>query len=154
FDGLADTLVATARAGLATIGAGADVAEARRGLIADLGGLRVGLLAYCERQFMLDVYSDQFARAHRAGTAMAAEPDLGRAIARLRAAGAALVVVSFHFGDNYAPPTRGQRHWAERAIDDGADLVIGHHPHVAQPVALHRGRPIALSLGNYAFGTP
>jgi poly-gamma-glutamate synthesis protein (capsule biosynthesis protein) len=154
FDGLADTMDVAARAGLATIGAGRDAAEARRGLIADVGGLRVGLLAYCERQLFLDAYVDQFARAHRAGVAMAAEPDLQRDIARLRAAGAALVVVSFHAGDNYAPPTRGQRWWAERAIDDGADLVIEHHPHVAQPIAMYRGRAIALSLGNYAFGTP
>jgi gamma-polyglutamate biosynthesis protein CapA len=154
FDGLADTLANAARAGLATVGAGRDAAAARRGLIADIGGLRVGLLAYCERQLLFDVYIDQFARAHRAGVAMAAEPDLRRDIARLRAAGAALVVVSFHAGDNYAPPTRAQRRWAERAIDEGADLVIGHHPHVAQPVALYRGRAIALSLGNYAFGTP
>jgi len=153
FDGLADTMAIAARAGLATIGAGADAAEARRGVIADVGGVRVGLLAYCERQFMLDAYVDQFARAHRAGVAMAAEPDVARDIARLRAAGAVVVVVNLHAGDNYAPPTRAQVRLAERAIDDGADLVIGHHPHVAHAVALYRGRAIALSLGNYAFGT-
>jgi poly-gamma-glutamate synthesis protein (capsule biosynthesis protein) len=154
FDGLADTIDIAARAGLVSIGAGRDAALARRGLIADVGGLRVGLLAYCERQLAFDAYIDLFARAHRAGVAMAAEPDLARDIARLRAAGAALVVVSFHAGDNYAPPTRAQRRWAERAIDDGADLVIEHHPHVAQPVAMYHGHAIALSLGNYAFGTP
>jgi poly-gamma-glutamate capsule biosynthesis protein CapA/YwtB (metallophosphatase superfamily) len=97
---------------------------------------------------------DLFARAHRPGVAMAAEPDLGRDIARLRARGAELVVVSFHVGDNYAPPTRAARTWAERAIDDGADLVVDHHPHVAHPIAMYKGRAVALSLGNYAFGTP
>jgi len=154
FDGLADTIAIAGRAGLATIGAGRDAADARRGLIADIGGIRVGLLAYCERQLLFDVYIDLFARAHRAGVAMLAEPDLARDIARLRAAGAELVVVNLHAGDNYAPPTRAARLWAERAIDDGADLVIGHHPHVAHPIALYRGHAIALSLGNYAFGTP
>jgi poly-gamma-glutamate synthesis protein (capsule biosynthesis protein) len=113
----------------------------------------VGLLAYCERQLLFDAYMDLFARAHHPGVAMAVEPDLARDIARLRAR-ADLVVVSFHIGDNYAPPTRAARAWAERAIDDGADLVVDHHPHVAQPVALYRGRAIVLSLGNYAFGTP
>jgi poly-gamma-glutamate synthesis protein (capsule biosynthesis protein) len=139
--------------GLATIGAGRDAAEARRGIVVDVGGVRVGLLAYCERQLLFDVYLGLFARAHHPGVAMAAEPDLARDIARLRAR-ADLVVVSFHAGDNYAPPTRAQRRWAERAIDDGADLVVEHHPHVAQPIALYKGRAIALSLGNYAFGTP
>jgi poly-gamma-glutamate synthesis protein (capsule biosynthesis protein) len=152
FDGLADTLDNAARAGLATIGAGRDEAEARRGVVVDVGGLRVGLLAYCERQLLWDVYVDQFARAHRAGVAMAAEPDLARDVARLRAR-ADLVVVSFHVGENYEPPTRAARRWSERAIDAGADLVVDHHPHVAHPIAIYRGRPIVLSVGNYAFGT-
>lgn len=151
--GLGDTMAEAARAGLATIGAGRDAAEARRGVIVDVGGVRVGLLAYCERQLLFDVYLDLFARARHAGVAMAAEPDLALDVARLRAR-ADLVVVSFHAGDNYEPPTRAQRRWAERAIDAGADLVVEHHPHVAQPVAMYRGRPILLSLGNYAFGTP
>ena len=151
--GLADTMAEAARAGLATVGAGRDAAEARRGVIVDVGGVRVGLLAYCERQLLFDVYLDLFARARHAGVAMAAEPDLALDVARLRAR-ADLVVVSFHAGDNYEPPTRAQRRWGERAIDAGADLVVEHHPHVAQPVAMYRGRPILLSLGNYAFGTP
>ena len=152
-DGLADTMANAARAGLATIGAGRDAADARRGIVVDVGGIRVGLLAYCERQLLFDAYMDLFARAHHPGVAMAAEPDLARDIARLRAR-ADLVVVSFHIGDNYAPPTHAARAWAERAIDDGADLVVDHHPHVAHPIAMYRGRPVVLSLGNYAFGTP
>ena len=152
-EGLDETIANAERAGLVTIGAGRDAASARRGVIVDVGGLRVGILAYCERQLLFDVYMGLFARAHRAGVAMAAEPDLARDIARLRAR-ADLVVVSFHIGDNYAPPTRAARSWGARAIDDGADLVVDHHPHVAHPIAMYQGRAIALSLGNYAFGTP
>jgi poly-gamma-glutamate synthesis protein (capsule biosynthesis protein) len=152
-DGLADTMAIAARAGLATIGAGRDAASARRGIVVDVGGLRVGILAYCERQLLFDAYMDLFARAHHPGVAMAVEPDLARDIARLHAR-SELVVVSFHVGDNYAPPTHAARAWAERAIDDGADLVVDHHPHVAHPIAMYRGRAIVLSLGNYAFGTP
>lgn len=153
-EGLADTIANATRAGLVTIGAGKGTAEARRGVIVDIGGVRVGILAYCERQLLFDVYMDLFARAHRAGIAMAAEPELARDIARLRASGAELVVVSFHVGENYEPPSRAARWWGERAIDDGADLVVDHHPHVAHPIAMYKGRAIALSLGNYAFGTP
>lgn len=152
-DGLAETLANLGQAGLAVIGAGRDAAEARRGVVVDVGGLRVGLLAYCERQFLWDVYVGQFAGANRAGVAMAAEPDLARDVARLRAR-ADVVVVSFHVGDNYAPPTASAWRWARRAIDAGADLVVDHHPHVAHPVGLYRGRAILFSLGNYAFGTP
>ncbi len=151
-DGLADTMALAARAGMATIGAGRDAAEARRGLVVDVGGLRVGLLAYCERQLLWDVYVDLYARSGHPGAAVAAEPDLERDVARLRAR-ADLVVVSFHAGDNYARPTPSQLAWARRAIDAGADLVVEHHPHVAHPVAMYRGRAILLSLGNFAFGT-
>jgi len=151
-DGLADTIAHVTHAGMAAIGAGRDAAEARRGVIVDLGGLRVALLALCERQLLWDVYVDQFARARHPGVAMAAEPDLARDVARLRAA-ADLVVVSLHAGENYGPPSAGALRWSRRAIDAGADLVVAHHPHVAHPVALYRGRPILLSLGNYAFGT-
>jgi poly-gamma-glutamate synthesis protein (capsule biosynthesis protein) len=152
-DGLLDTVANIERAGMAAIGAGRDAASARRGVVVDVGGIRVGLLAYAERQFFWDVYVGQFARARTPGVAMAAEPDLPRDVARLRAR-ADLVVVSFHGGDNYAPPRPSMLRWSRRAVDAGADLVVNHHPHVAHPVAMWRGRPILLSLGNYAFGTP
>jgi poly-gamma-glutamate synthesis protein (capsule biosynthesis protein) len=152
-DGLADTIALAAQAGMVAIGAGHDPAEARRGVVVDVGGLRVGLVAYCERQVLLDIYVDLYARHGHAGAAMLAEPDFDRDVRRLRAR-ADLVVVALHAGDNYAPPSRAQLDWARRAIDAGADLVVEHHPHVAHPVAVYRGRAIALSLGNYAFGTP
>lgn len=151
-DGLLDTIANLGRAGIVTIGAGRDAGAARRGLIVDFDGLRVGFLAYCEHQFLWDVWVDQFASVDHPGVAMAVERDLYRDVARLRA-GADLVVVQFHIGDNYAPPRPVTLRWAHRAIDAGADLVVCHHPHVAHPVALYRGKPILLSLGNFAFGT-
>ncbi len=152
-DGLADTIANLERAGLSPYGAGRDSAEARRGVIADVGGIRIGLVAYCERQFLWNVWVDQYARPRHPGVAAAVEPDLSRDVARLRAAGAELVVVSLHVGDNYAPPTRGALAWSRRAVDAGADLVVNHHPHVAHPIMRWHGRAVVLSLGNYAFGT-
>jgi poly-gamma-glutamate synthesis protein (capsule biosynthesis protein) len=135
------------------IGAGADEAEARRGLVATLGEARVGLLAYCEKKPLWRLYVDQFARRGHPGVALLSEENLRDDLARLRRH-SDVVVVTLHGGDNYAPPTATMRRWAERAIDLGADLVVMHHPHVAHPVAMHAGRPILLSLGNWAFGTP
>lgn len=67
-------------------------------------------------------------------------------------AGADLLVVSVHWGREYAAtPTPAQRRIAHLAIDAGADLVLGHHPHVAQPVETYRNRPIFYSLGNCIF---
>jgi len=151
--GLADTLARLGKEGLTTVGAGRDPAEARRGVVATIGELRVGLVAYCEEQLLWRVYVDQFARRGHAGVAALVDEDLRRDLERLRAQ-SDVVVVMLHAGDNYAPPRASTVRWAERAIDLGADLVVVHHPHVAHPVMLHRGRPILLSLGNYAFGTP
>jgi poly-gamma-glutamate capsule biosynthesis protein CapA/YwtB (metallophosphatase superfamily) len=61
--------------------------------------------------------------------------------------------VVVHWGENYRPVDRWQKTIGRAAIDLGADVVIGHHPHQAQPVELYKGKPIVYSLGNFAFGT-
>ena len=63
-----------------------------------------------------------------------------------------IVVVSIHAGEEYSKePTAFQRSFAKDAIDAGADLVIGHHPHVTQPVEQYKNGWIAYSLGNFIF---
>ncbi|MGE5612867.1 MAG: D-alanyl-D-alanine dipeptidase [Bacillota bacterium] len=64
-----------------------------------------------------------------------------------------LVIVNFHWGKEYKyQPEALQKELAYLAIDSGADLVIGHHPHVLQPIEVYRGKYIAYSLGNFCFG--
>jgi poly-gamma-glutamate capsule biosynthesis protein CapA/YwtB (metallophosphatase superfamily) len=64
-----------------------------------------------------------------------------------------LVIVSFHWGGEGSPrPTPVQYELGRAAIDAGADLVLGHHPHVLQGIERYRGRPIVYSLGNFVFG--
>jgi len=63
-----------------------------------------------------------------------------------------LVIVSMHFGSEYqSQPNSEQKHFAHLAIDSGADLVIGHHPHVIQPIEKYKEGYIAYSLGNFVF---
>jgi poly-gamma-glutamate capsule biosynthesis protein CapA/YwtB (metallophosphatase superfamily) len=73
-------------------------------------------------------------------------------IAALKAEGR-IIIISFHWGveGSYFPDT-DQRELAHYAIDQGADIVFGHHPHVLQGIEFYKGRPIAYSLGNFAFG--
>ena len=62
------------------------------------------------------------------------------------------VITYFHFGDEYAPePNEYQKTVARLAIDSGADLVIGTHPHVIQTTELHKDKNIIYSLGNFIF---
>ncbi len=62
------------------------------------------------------------------------------------------LVVTFHYGTEYRKkPNANQIFWSESAIDFGADIIIGHHPHVTQPVEIYNDKYIAYSLGNFIF---
>ena len=75
------------------------------------------------------------------------------AVESLRAAGADLVVFNFHWGiERTYHSNATQQAIAHYCIDQGADLVIGHHPHVAQETETYKGKQIAYSLGNLVFG--
>ncbi len=70
-----------------------------------------------------------------------------------RSSGAQLVVVAFHWGtESMTTPEQTQIDLAHTAIDNGADLVVGHHPHVLQGIEQYNGKYIAYSLGNFCFG--
>lgn len=74
-------------------------------------------------------------------------------IAALKEAGAQLIIVNFHWGiEREYVPNDTQKALARLAVDQGADLVIGHHPHVLQGVEKYKGKYIAYSLGNFCFG--
>ena len=74
-------------------------------------------------------------------------------ISALKKAGAQLIIVNFHWGNEREyVPNEIQKELAHLAIDKGADLVIGHHPHVLQGIEKYKDRYIAYSLGNFCFG--
>ena len=74
-------------------------------------------------------------------------------IAALKEAGAELIIKNFHWGIELEyVPNETQKKLAHLAIDEGADLVIGHHPHVLQGIEKYKGKYIAYSLGNFCFG--
>ncbi len=75
------------------------------------------------------------------------------AIADLRAQGAQIIVFNYHWGEERQYKSNAtQRAIAHYCIDSGADLVIGHHPHVVQEVETYREKQIVYSLGNLSFG--
>ena len=81
-----------------------------------------------------------------------AEPELIKKRILQARAEADIVIASFHFGVEYEKmPSGRQRSLAQLAADSGADLIIGHHPHVAEPVELYGNSFIAYSLGNFVF---
>lgn len=75
-------------------------------------------------------------------------------IAQLREKGAQIVILSLHWGtEEKTQPSSGQTAFARFCIDEGADVVYGHHAHVLQSVQFYKGKPIFYSTGNFTFGT-
>jgi len=150
--GLDDTIGALRAAGVATFGAGSEEAAARRGVVIVAKGVRIGLLSYLE-PYQTYERRGWYAAPDRPGVARLDINSVRADIARLRSE-ADIIIVHTHFGENYRNVTEYQRRIARQIIDAGADVVNGHHPHVAQGLDVYRGKPILYSLGNFTFGTP
>lgn len=95
---------------------------------------------------------DWVARRGHGGAAGYDRDEIAAQIQRLRDEGADHIVVQFHAGFQFSErPSAALRRISRDAIDDGADLVVSHHPHVLQGFEWYRGRLIAHSLGNLLF---
>ncbi len=143
--GLADTLTTLDALGIGHFGAGLDERSARAPLVRMVEGTSIAFLGYA------DSGNTRFADGERAGVARA---ELRAMRAEIAAASAAhdLVVVTLHTGVEYAAaPSSHQRELAHAAVEAGADLVIGHHPHVLQPWERIGDALILYSLGNFVF---
>lgn len=144
-DGVEDTLAALDRVGLLRAGAGMDEAQARALAVTTVNGLTIAFLSYT------DQLVNTFAGPDQAGVALADSETITEDVA---AAGeiADVVVVSIHSGTEYEDqPTDAQQTFAHAAIDAGALLVIGHHPHTLQGIVEYGAGLIAYSLGNFVF---
>jgi gamma-polyglutamate biosynthesis protein CapA len=144
--GLMDTLTALDDAGLQQIGAGTDVIDATDIHYDEIGGLTVAWLGFT------DVLVAGFA-AHPFGAGvLPAEPEIVGPTIREAAQEADLVIVHIHWGEEYDwRPNRRQVELGRQMVDEGADIVIGHHPHVLMPVEHHGDGLIFYSLGNFVF---
>lgn len=134
--------------GVMHVGAGQTSNEARRGILIECGSppLTIAVLAFSN---MLP--SSFYATGRRPGTNPARPRLVRETVASARARADAVIVV-FHWGDELSPtPTKIQRHLAAAAADSGADLVVGHHPHVLQGMEIRGHTLIAYSLGNFLF---
>lgn len=145
---LLDTIRFTRGFGMTPVGAGRNVAAARRPRVVRRLGLRIAFVGFSDRLPL-----SFFATATRPGTSFASVPLIRRGVRRARRR-ADVVVATFHWGDELARhPTARQRLFARTAMRAGATAVIGAHPHVLQP-RVRRGRRItAYSMGNFVFST-
>jgi poly-gamma-glutamate synthesis protein (capsule biosynthesis protein) len=142
-----DTLDALGRNGITAVGAGTSLAEARTPALIRVNGVTVAFLAYS-----LVGPPSIWATSDECGAAPMNPMIVGQDIRRVRRQ-ADFVVLSVHWGiESRAVPYPRTVDLAHDCIDAGADVILGHHPHVPGSVEVYRGRPIFYSLGNFIFG--
>lgn len=141
-----DTMRRLRREGVQYVGAGWNKQEALTPTIFETKGKRVGYLAFT------DVGPNEL-RAGEAlsGIAIADFETVENAVRQSKGL-VDILVVSFHYGDEYqSKPNARQQKLARLAVDAGARVVVGHHPHVVQRIEEYNGGVIAYSLGNFIF---
>lgn len=171
-----DTIQCLKKEGVQTFGVGRNLAEARKPVVVERKGTTVAFLTYnmigplehyagpanpgCSYVRIKDLYERI---EHQPGTPVwvytyadrddleALRHDVIQAKAK-----ADLVVLSFHWGIHWVEHLLAmyQEEVGHAAIDAGADLILGHHPHVIKGIEVYKGKAIFYSLGNFAVNHP
>jgi poly-gamma-glutamate synthesis protein (capsule biosynthesis protein) len=144
--GMNDTTAVLDAAGIKHFGMGNNLDESRRAVVVEKNGVTYAFLGYNGISDDWDAAGPDYA-----GTAPLVDWMVVEDIQREVAAGH-IVIPYFHWGTEYVyDPTEEQRYFAQIAIDTGAAVVMGSHPHWVQAVETYKGRPILYSLGNFVF---
>jgi len=143
--GVEFTLDWLASHGIASVGSAKTPEQAHQGTVLTRHGIRFGFLGYTYDQSN----GNPYAKDPRVAVMDTAQM---RADVRSLRARADVAIVSMHAGTEYSPrPNVQQREFAHAAIDAGARIVVGHHPHVTQPWERYGSGVIFYSLGNLVF---
>jgi poly-gamma-glutamate capsule biosynthesis protein CapA/YwtB (metallophosphatase superfamily) len=175
YRGLSDTLAGLRDAGVAPVGAGADLAEARSPVFVEREGVTVGFLAYttvyapgfaawssrpgCATVEVHTVYRSELGQpGTRPQVQTFVDPPAKAAVSADVAAARPrcdVLVVSMHWGVHNLPAVLAdyERELGHALVDAGADVVLGHHQHIVKGVEVYRGKPILYGLGNFLFDT-
>jgi poly-gamma-glutamate synthesis protein (capsule biosynthesis protein) len=140
-----DTLANLKRVGILPVGAGKNLEEAMRPVVVTLNGVRFGIVSLGMVEPMT------FASQDTPGIAVLTDENLRKAIDLARQV-ADVVIVMPHWGPEDSPiPNEYELHFAQEAVKDGADLVVGNHTHVVQALQEIDGIKVFYGLGNFVF---
>lgn len=156
FDGMVTTVNNVEACGFDFTGAYRTAEESQQPVVVEVGGIKLGMLAYTAHTNGMEVHCDP--RAIEFGVDYLADADFEKDVAALRAAGAEVVICMPHWGTEYQrAPDPGVRTTAKRMIAAGVDIILGSHPHMVQPLEFvtvdtesgERTALVAWSLGNF-----
>ncbi len=145
-EAMEDTMRRLHNAGIQYTGAGLDKKEAYDVTVIERGNTKIGFLGFSDIGPRWMQAGDK-----SSGIAIAGIEIINKSVRQARDK-TDILIVSFHFGEEYKTRSQiEQQILARKAIDAGADIVIGHHPHVAQEIEQYKNGVIAYSLGNFIF---
>lgn len=174
FEAFADTIEYCNAAGIKVFGAGSNLAEARKPLIVENNGNRIGWLAYCSilaRRYAAEVRRPGCApaRAHTLYQPLEIdqpgvpprvltypdEDDLQAMLSDIRQLKESvdIVIVSMHWGIHFKEGEIAmyEKAYGHQALDAGADIILGHHAHILKPIEIYRGKPLFYGLNMFTF---
>lgn len=145
-----DTMGYLEKYGIKYAGGGADIYEAESPVFIEKNGIRIAFLAYTS------IIPDESWRAapDSPGIAPLSEEDYSRVLTNISKVSeeSDILVVMLHWGYEYIQkPSEAQKKLARSMIDHGADVIVGHHPHVLQGIEFYKEKPIFYSIGNFLF---
>jgi len=146
YEGFEDSIQNLNNHGINFFGAGKNLAQSRQPLIIESNGLTVAFLGYVCKTTSGRIAKKEFCGSPALKFAYVKE-DLKKLGSNID-----VKIISLHWGfEQYHYPSPKQIKLAHRIIEAGADLIIGHHPHVIQGYEIYQGKPIFYSLGNFIF---
>jgi poly-gamma-glutamate synthesis protein (capsule biosynthesis protein) len=145
-DGITDTLDILKTNGMSYVGGGKDYNEAHSAVVKEINGTKVAFLGYT------NLLPSFLGKSGAVPSIASYDTTQLRDDIKNAKSKADIVIVSFHFGTEYELKHNGfQEAAAHTAIDAGADLVVGHHPHVVQDIEKYKNKYIVYSMGNFVF---
>lgn len=145
-DAFIDTLSRLKEANILKTGAGLNIEEASSPTIIEKNDIKFGFLGFSDVGPM-----HMEAKENQPGILLTNNPDFNKIIKNAKDK-CDVLIVSFHFGEEYQEThNKRQEDLSHKAIDNGADIIIGHHPHVIQDIVWYKEKPIIYSLGNFIF---
>lgn len=141
-----DTIYRLKESSILTTGAGLNKSEVVNPTIIERNGVTFGFLGFS------DVGPNWLeAKENSPGILLASDPDF-ESIINNASKKCDILIISFHWGEEYRKVhNQRQQSLAHHAIDSGANMVIGHHPHVIEDIEIYNDSPIIYSLGNFIF---
>lgn len=151
-EGFKQTLDHLEEHGIEYAGGGRDIGAALQPVVWDVKGMKVGFLAFSRVIYDVSWYATEKRPGILSGYDHYAK-NVSETIRQARE-NVDFLIVSVHWGKELAQyPEADEIKFGRMMIDSGADVIMGHHPHVLQGIELYKNKPIVYSLGNFVFNS-